>query len=313
MAAVAAGAPAAWAADCPKTLGSSMSSFLAGRVSFQSTDSTQWNLSATGTTQLQPDSCHKDSVFLARPVGPSTAGVGAASRIGGGGSLPYRLQQAGTPWSDWGDTFSSPASTNGITVPRALGNGPPPAVQIRVAGTGAPEFPQAGTYSDLVPVHRHTLSEQGGLEPVIETLNAQVTIEVDFHCMLTWPGGRGLVLDYTSFGPAPPDATLTFNVRCNDTYKIGLANDAEAISTAMALDGTALGLGYTLTLSGNAQDNPPDLLQPATRTITARFNSAGEAGNVTPAPENTCQQASQLPGGCAQRSQINTHYVVISR
>jgi hypothetical protein len=71
-------------------------------------------------------------------------------------------------------------------------------------------------------------------------------------------------------------------------------------------------LSYTLTLSGNAFNNGPELTNASKRTITASAAS-GQGGTIPLLGDSTCSQASQVPGGCARGSQTQTYYVVISQ
>lgn len=304
-----------WAQNC-EGLTSSISGQLTGAVTFGSTDVTSWTFAPTGTTNLQPDGCNKDSVFRANPSGGSLTGGGAATRSGGAETFPFQLQRlSGATWLPWGNTFvgSGQSSTNVIAVSKTNGpNETPPAVQVRIAGGASPpSFPRKGTYAATVDVERYTLTNQDALDSVVETRTAQVSIDVPFHCALTWQGGvNALVLNYTSFGAAPPPTSITLNVQCNDTYSIGLADNENATTTAaMSLEGSALGLSYTLELSGNAQGGP-DLLTANGRTINATLNvpQGGASGDLTPAANNTCAANSQPSGSC---SQTNRYYVVI--
>lgn len=302
----------AWAADCPKSGTSTVSGTLTGSLSFGS-NSTSWTFSSGAATNLVAQDCNKRSVFLASPQNSvSTTGGGTASV--NGQNFPYQLQQSAS-WVTWGNLYAALNNTNGIVV--AADSNSTTSVPVRIVqGSSPPAFPRAGTYSGSVDINRNTLDNSDVLEtPSVESTTANVSITVPFQCELTWANNDStLVLNYTSFDSAQSDA-IQLNIRCNDTYQIGLSV-ADSPSTALLLTDSALGLSYTLTLSGAATNNAPELVPPAsTRTITASAlpNQGGAVPGNNPAPGVTCAQTSQGPGGCAQWSQTQTYYVVISQ
>lgn len=301
----------AWAATCPKNGGSTVSGTLTGSLSFGS-NSTSWTFSSGAATNLVADACNKKSVFLASPQNSaSTTGGGTASV--NGQNFPYQLQQSAS-WVTWGNQYSALNSTNSIVV--AADSNSTTSVPIRIVqGSSPPAFPRAGTYSGSVSINRNTLNNSDALEtPSVESTTANVSITVPFQCVLNWTNGiSALVLNYTSFGPVQ-SATIELNVQCNDTYDIGLA-ETESVSTSLALTRSALGLSYTLTLSGNATGNGPELTTASKRTITA--SAAASQSGTAPVgalpPDVSCPQPSGGPGGCAQWSTTRTYYVVISK
>jgi hypothetical protein len=298
-------APAAWAADCPG-VHSTLVGALSGTVTF-SPNSTTWALTS-GTATLQPADCNKKTSFRATPQSSlATNGTGSASVSSV--TFPYQLQQASGPsWLTWGSLQSS-APSNGVVVD----SNSTTATNARIiAGNSAPSFPHAGTYTDNVAISRDTILGNGTVDTVgIETLSPGISIAVPFQCVLTWSGNNNqLVLNYTSFGSQSPTTPITLNVQCNDNYEIGLADDNTQPSTATSLQGSAMGLSYTLTATGDALNGLPQLTAPGTLTINAAIASAlpGDfsIGSCT-------QNEPSSPGGCARRSQTRTHYVVISK